>query len=81
MRALSVDPRGVWSVRQARKVLEIIQPEAKEMGLIFQMVEVTCHNDASAKVLLVAYCIRHECAVAIDSACELCLHETHVNRA
>jgi len=72
---LSVDPRGTWSLVQARKVLEVIQPEAKMQGLEFRIIDITTFADATTKCLLFARCIKHQHCVAYDSACEYCLDE------
>jgi hypothetical protein len=70
---LSIDPRGTWSHVQARRVLDIIQPEAERHGLFYQMLDTTTHNDLPGRrAILVAYCIEHEIAVVTGELCAEC---------
>jgi len=69
---LSVDPRGQWSEVQARKVLEIIQPQAAKQGLFFQMLEITDHSMPNKRFILVAYCKEHKVAIPVDDVCPQC---------
>lgn len=71
--ALSINPRGVWSMRKADKVLEIINNEARARGIVFDKVEITCHSDMYPKAILVAFCIEHNNAIAEDDVCSMCL--------
>ena len=74
--ALSIDPSGEWSPVQARHVLEVIGPEAKTRGLFFQSVDITTFSDPRARVVLVAVCITHGCAVPSGWICPGCVsHE------
>jgi len=69
---LSVDIRGVWSPVQARKVLEIIQPEAWALGLEVVIIDVTAFGDTVPRLLLVTQCKLHHLPVVEDHACEYC---------
>ena len=69
---LSIDPRGEWSPVQARRVLDVINPEAAAQGLFFDMLDITTHRMPAPRVLLVAFCLQHEIAVADDSICSEC---------
>lgn len=71
---LSVDPSGVWSPRQAKAVLDVIRDEARAMGLVFEPIEITMMG-GPRRMLLTAFCLRHGRAVALDTACESCIHE------
>jgi len=72
---LTIDPGGLWSVRQAAAVLAVIGPEAAALGLHFKTVDVTTWGMPAPRVLLVAYCRRHDVPIAPDTACALCLAE------
>jgi len=75
---LSVNPSGEWSPVQARKVLEIIQPEAAIRGLYFQPVDITTMSMPHRRLILVAHCLIHEVSVALDDVCPLCWEEIPV---
>ena len=70
--ALSIDPSGEWSMTKARRVLDVIQPEAKEHGLFFQALEITNFSMPHKRFILVAYCIEHEIAVVPGTLCSEC---------
>jgi len=70
--AFSVDPRGQWSLRQAKKVLEIISPEAAKLGIEFVPVEITDMSMPHRRVILSARCIRHQQHIELDSVCDEC---------
>jgi hypothetical protein len=69
----SIDPRGTWSPRQAKAVLDVIGPEAEQRGLGFEMLDVTTFQMPAPRVMLQAYCLEHEWPVLLDEACEMCL--------
>jgi hypothetical protein len=75
--ALSIDPSGTWSWRQAKAVLDVINPQAISHGIFFHPLEVTTHAHAYRHYILVAYCIEHDCAVMIDEVCAECLYHVH----
>lgn len=68
----SIDPSGTWSDRQVKKVLEVLEPEARQRGLYFRRIDVTTHNMPHRRYLLQAFCLKHDCVVALDSVCERC---------
>lgn len=70
---LSVNPSGKWSLRQARRVQEIINPEAAEQGVVFVPLDVTTHSDKCSMYMLIAYCIKHDIAIRPDDVCSACL--------
>lgn len=72
-RHLSIDPSGMWSARQAKAILEVIEPEAEAMGLYFQQLDVTEQGMPESRFLLQAYCRTHGWPVSPDSACEICI--------
>ena len=78
MTGLSVHPGGLWSPRQADAVLAVIASEAAALGLQFRKVDVTTHAMPGPRVLLTAYCRRHEWPVAVEAPCPLCLAEGRV---
>lgn len=63
----------MWSLTKARKVLEIINPQAKPFGLVFRPIEITTHEMPHPRVLLASFCIEHQCAVPLDDVCPKCL--------
>lgn len=73
--ALTIDPSGEWSPVQARKVLEIIQPQAIEMGIYFNAIEVTTFVSKFRRMILVAHCFRHQLGVSIDNVCWRCVRD------
>lgn len=73
---LSIDPRGTWSDTKAKKVLEIINPEAARFGIVFRMIDITTHNDRYTTVILRPFCIEHERAIADDEVCVDCKRAT-----
>ena len=73
MMELSIDPRGEWSITKAKRVLEIINPEAERHKLFFQPVDITTFNMPAHRVILVAYCLEHEIAVAYGELCSECM--------
>jgi hypothetical protein len=38
---LSIDIRGLWSTRQAQKVIERLQPEAEALGIVLGRIDVS----------------------------------------
>lgn len=70
---LTIDPRGEWSPAQAQRVLAIINPQAAAHGLVFNVLDITTMQHAARRLLLVAYCIEHGVAVALDDVCRECV--------
>lgn len=64
--ALSVDPSGLWSLTQAKRVLAIINPEAEARGICFKAIDVTHFGMPHPRVMLIAYCLTHDCIVEFD---------------
>lgn len=75
---LSIDPRGEWSITKSRRVLEIINPEARVHKLFFRPVEITTFDMPHRRVILVACCLEHDIAVGVKELCAECLrHVKH----
>lgn len=75
IKQLSIDPSGEWSPVQARKVLEIINPEAESRGIRYKVIDVSTFE--KRRVLLIAYCIKHDRAIIHGSVCEECVPPRH----
>lgn len=69
---LTIDPSGLWSPVKARKVIEILNPQAKAFGIEFVAIDVTTFDMPHRRVLLSAHCIEHQYPVPVDSVCEMC---------
>lgn len=71
---LTVNPCGMWSQRQARAVLAIVNPQARPHGLVFAPIDVTAHDAIGDwhRFILVAYCVEHEIAVLPNNVCPQC---------
>lgn len=72
---LSVDPSGLWSRPQVKRVLEIINPEAEKHGIRFEPIDVTTFEMEASRFMLVATCIKHNVRVGKDEACYMCQEE------
>lgn len=77
---LPVDPSGFWSPRQAARVLDAINPIALKRGVIFHTVDVTTFNMPAPRVIIVAYCLKHDIAIVLDSVCGWCVLEAPAPR-
>jgi hypothetical protein len=72
-RGLSVDISGYWTHAQVQAVLKIVQLEAKQMGLEITPVDVTPMGSEIPRFLLIAYCLHHHVAVALNEVCIVCV--------
>lgn len=72
---LSVDTTGEWSPRQAQAVIAAVQEEAGRHGLRFRAIDITGMGGPE-RCLIAAFCLKHDCAIAVDSACPQCLSES-----
>lgn len=75
-KSLSMEIRGVWPIRKARKVVEALQDEAAAIGLKLEMVDVTIVGDQFDRVLILPHCAKHGVPVPVDTACSACLDES-----
>jgi hypothetical protein len=75
MMPLTIDPSGFWSPVQARKVLEIINPQARLFGIEFIALDITSFGMPHRRLMLTAHCRVHQWPVQRDSICALCLEE------
>jgi hypothetical protein len=50
----SIDHRGEWSAVQARKVLDIIGPEAEAVGINLILLDVTTHSHEHPRFIITA---------------------------
>ncbi len=73
--ALSIDPRGLWSDVQSRKVLEIIEPEAAAIGLGFRKIDVTTMNMPARRFMFQFTCLKHDCVIGWGGTCGFCKAE------
>jgi hypothetical protein len=69
---LPINPSGEWSPRQAARVLDVLNPIAARRGVVFRQLDITTHNHPHRRVMLVAFCIQHDIAIAVDSICGWC---------
>lgn len=72
---LSVNPSGAWTRPQVAAVLDIIGPEADEIGLFFAVREIARFGGPQWYEI-VTYCKRHRVVVEPDSACRECLRRS-----
>lgn len=68
----TIDIRGLFSWRQAAKVVEALQDEARSRGLELRPIDVTTHNSGK-QALIAVFCAEHRQCIAPDSACEVCM--------
>lgn len=68
----TVNPSGEWSERQLKAVLKIIEPEAEEMGLEVNSIEVTTYSTKEKRFIVTVRCKKHQEPLSPDSACPVC---------
>lgn len=68
----SVDISGRWSGRQAKKIIDVLEWEAKERGVKFELLNITTQSDPGKRYIIQVYCARHDRPVLQDSACDEC---------
>lgn len=76
---LSIDPRGLWSTRQAEHVRRHLADELDARGLKLRQLDVSTPVQPNRAVLQVM-CAKHDCVIQPDSACPICMSESSVRR-
>lgn len=73
-RSLSIDPSGEWSPAQLKAVLSIIRPEAEDIGLKLQPIDVTTQSMPVKRFIILVKCAKHGFPIPVGAVCEMCLH-------